>query len=469
MSHVPVVAIIGRPNVGKSSLFNRFVGRDKAIVSEIPGTTRDFIDSILKTNNGKQYQLIDTAGIMELEMEDEGEQNLEKEVQKQVRYAIDVADVLVFLVDVQEKDLLPTDREAADFLRKSKKPFILVANKCDSPRWESHAVSMYELGLGEPLLISVAHKMNIEKLRKQIDLLVEEIPFGVEENPDDVFAKIALIGTPNVGKSALFNAIFGQKRALVSDVAGTTRDAFDTEIIVDEKKYLLIDTAGIRRRGSIEKGIEKFSIIRTERSIRRADVCLLVLDAKKGIAKQDMHVVQHILEQKKGLIIVVNKWDLVKQLTDLPDELRLARITVPNPLEQFVAYLRYKFPFLPWAPAVFVSAKNNKNIDQIFPIVNRVMAAREQRIETGKLNSFIERVILKHKPTGTKSYMPKISYVSQVDVRPPHFLFFVNDKQFFHFSYPRYLENMLREKYGFEGTPITIELRNKKKKDYKNG
>jgi len=468
---LPTIAIVGRPNVGKSSLFNRFVGRDMAIVTDVPGTTRDRISATIrpKKKGQRPFELIDTAGVIRLIHDDAKEQELETRTQEQVRYALDNADILLFMVDGKADGFASTDYDVAELIRRSKKPVIFVVNKCDNKKIAQGAAFVYELGYEEPILLSVSHKQGFDELILRIQEEVAEFPEEEEEEETGRMTKFALVGTPNVGKSAIFNAMCGVEKALVSDVAGTTRDATDTTLEVDGTTYLAIDTAGIRKRGKIEKGIEKFSILRTKKSIAKADICLLVLDAKKGVTKQDQHVSEAVLAEGKGLIIIVNKWDLVKEYSDFPVELQAARIHANELMDQYVAYLRFKFPYLPWAPALFTSGLTGKNIKNIFPLLDEIMVERDKRVDTGKFNRFLERIIEKHKPTGAKAFIPKISYGTQIAVRPPTFAIVVNDKKFFHFSYARYIENKLREKYGFTGTPIRVELKNKRKKDYKGG
>lgn len=464
----PVVAIIGRPNVGKSSLFNRYAGASRAIISDVAGTTRGSVDGVVRKKGLPTFLMVDTAGIMAIDDDSTPEHVLEQRVQGQVRYAIENADILLYLVDGQHPDATEGDREATQLVRRSGKPYMFVANKCDNQKYIDGTLELASLGLGVPFCISVSHKRGLSELDKELLRIMKANHMDVQEEEDrqDIFARIALVGTPNVGKSALFNALVGEEKVLVSDVPGTTRDSHDTFLTREDKLYKLVDTAGIKRRGKIEQGIETFSLIRTDRAIARADTCILVIDAVRGVAKQDMHVVEYVLEHKKGLIIVVNKWDLVKSYDDLPEELRAARIRVPDLMEQYIAFLRFKFPFLSWASVLFTSAKTGKNVMQLFSLVEQVMDSREKRIDTGPLNTFLGFVIEKHKPTGTKAYVPRIQYATQVGVHPPHFVFFVNDKEFFHFSYARYLENSIREKYGFEGTPIIVEYKNKRKKKY---
>lgn len=468
--HYPVIAIIGRPNVGKSSLFNRYAGASRAIISDLAGTTRGSVDGVVRKKGLPTFLMVDTAGIMAIDDDTTPEKVLEQRVQDQVRYAIEHADVLLYLVDGQHPDAVAGDRDAAELVRRSGKPYLFVANKCDNQRIIDDSVDLTRLGLGMPICISVSHKRGLSDLDKAIVKIMKKhrLEMVEEEERPDIFARIAIVGTPNVGKSAMFNALVGEEKVLVSDVSGTTRDSHDTFMTREDKLYKLVDTAGIKRRGKIGKGIDTFSLIRTERAIMRADTCVLVLDAQRGVAKQDMHVVEYVLEHKKGLIIVVNKWDLIKSYDDLPEELRAARIRVPDLMEQYIAFLRFKFPFLPWASVLFTSAKTGRNVDQLFDLVSTVMASRETRIDTGPLNTFLGYVIEKHKPTGAKAQIPRIQYATQVGTHPPHFVFFVNDKEFFHFSYARYLENSIREKYGFQGTPLIIELKNKKKKKYTN-
>lgn len=464
----PVVAIVGRPNVGKSSLFNRYAGASRAIISDVAGTTRGSVDGLVRKKGMPVFLMVDTAGIMAIDDDKTPESVLEQRVQEQVRYAIAHADIVLYLVDAQHPDSVSVDKEAAQLVRRANKPYLFVANKADNARMEEAAIDLTRLGLGMPICISVSHKRGFDRIDKELMRLMNEHNLVGEEEQErpDIFARIAIVGTPNVGKSAMFNALVGEEQVIVSEVSGTTRDSHDTFMNHEDKLYKLVDTAGIKRRGKIEQGIETFSLLRTERAIARADTCILVLDAAKGVTNQDMHVVEYVLEQNKGLIIVVNKWDLIKKYEDLPEELQAARIRVPDLMEQYIAFLRFKFPFLPWASVLFTSAKTGKNVMELFPLVEQVMESREKRIETGPLNTFLAYVIEKHKPSGAKAMIPRIQYATQVGGHPPHFVFFVNDKEAFHFSYSRYLENAIREKYGFEGTPIVIEYKNKTRKKY---
>lgn len=449
----PVVAVVGKPNVGKSSLFNLLIGERKAITAKEAGTTRDRIYGKAtikgKKGNGENKGielpciLVDTGGI---EME-KGEV-LEGKMRKQAETAIHEADVILFLVDSRE-ELTAPDYEAADIIRKSGKPVILAASKCDSGLADTSEFA--SLGFGMPLEISTFHKTGIDELNNQMLEAFESGGFGgsresgrLEEQENNVI-KIAFVGRPNVGKSSLLNAFFDDEKVIVSEIPGTTRDAADFELDYNDQKFVLIDTAGIRRRGAVEKGIEDFSVARSLQALDTADVAVLLLDAREGITKQDMHIADYVLKSKTGLIIAVNKTDLL----DKGEE----------PRDEWLKNLQYQFDFTPWAAAVFISAKNKKNIEKILDLACEIKKERGKRIPTRELNLFLQEIMLKHRPTGSGSKKPKTLYFTQVDVHPPHFVLFVNNEEWFHFSYYRYLENRLREKYGFSGTPIRLELK----------
>ena len=463
----PVVAIVGRPNVGKSSLFNLLIGERKAITAREAGTTRDRIygkayiggspSTTLRTFGGKSggrsgrsgrietgqpCMLVDTGGI---EME-KGEV-LEGKMKQQAQTAITEADVILFLVDSRE-EITGADHEAADIIRKSGRPVVLIASKCDSGLSETSELA--SLGFGLPIEVSVFHKTGLDELEEKLLEEMGEIGGMGEtrgaEGSDDMI-KIAFVGKPNVGKSSLLNAFFNDEKVIVSEIAGTTRDATDFELDFKDNKFLLIDTAGIRKRGSVEVGIEKFSVARSLQALDKADVAVLLLDAREGITRQDMHIADYILKSKTGLIIAINKTDLL----DKGEE----------PRDEWLDNLQYKFDFTPWAAAVFISAVNKKNIEQLLDIAVQIKEERGKRVPTRELNLFLQESMIKHAPTGAGRSIPKALYFTQVDIHPPHFVLFVNNKECFHFSYFRYLENRLREKYGFAGTPIKLEMKSK--------
>ena len=456
----PVVAIVGRPNVGKSSLFNLLIRERKAITAKEAGTTRDriyakaYIGGRNERNernerNGKPCMLIDTGGI---EME-KGEV-LEGRMRQQAETAITEADVILFLVDSRE-ELTQPDYEAVEIIRKSGRPVVLIASKCDSGLSETSELAA--LGFGLPVEVSVFHKTGLCELE---DRLLGEMSGisgmdkedeKVEEDEDMI--KIAFVGRPNVGKSSLLNAFFDDDKVIVSEIAGTTRDAADFELDFKDDKFLLIDTAGIRRRGAVEVGIEKFSVARSLQALDKADVAVLLLDARDGVTRQDMHIADYILKSKTGLIIAINKTDLL----DKGEE----------PRDEWLDDLHYKFDFTPWAAAVFISAVNKKNIEQLLNIAVQIKEERGKRIPTRELNLFLQECMIRHAPTGAGKSIPKALYFTQVDIHPPHFVLFVNNRERFHFSYYRYLENRVRERYGFAGTPIRLEMKSKEEREWK--
>ena len=437
----PIIAIVGKPNVGKSTLFNRIIGKRLAIISEKAGTTRDRIYQNI-TINDFPVSLVDTGGLSY-----ESNDNFEHNIKSQAQVAINEADLIYFVIDTSEQ-LTIEDYGAADILRKSNKKVILIANKFDSKESESRIVELYSLGFGDPIGISSIHNLGFDELNKVTLKALKDLKFKPvkekKENKNNI--KICLLGRPNVGKSSLVNAILGQNRVIVSDIPGTTRDSLDINFTFGDKNFTLVDTAGLKRRGKIIPGIDKFSSLRVFRALDDSDVALLMLDFKEGISKQDMHIAQYILEAKKGLILVVNKIDLAEEEKDR---------------DKFLSKVMDKFIFLPWAPLVFVSALKKKNINKVFEIAESIVQERNKRIPTGELNSFIKRITIKHHPSGTKRIKPKIFYVSQTGVNPPEFVFFVNDAGALHFSYRRYLENELRKAYSFAGTAISLVFRSR--------
>jgi GTP-binding protein len=446
----PIVAIVGRPNVGKSTFFNRLIGQRKAIVEDLPGTTRDRLygDSDW---NGRTFTVVDTAGLL-YEEEDQNAPLVEiaRRVREQAELAIAEADVIIFLVDAVE-GLTTADAEVAEALRQTYKPVILAANKADNQARAQNAVEFYALNLGEPIPMSAYHGIGTGDV---LDRVAELLPVVEEEEADEAI-KIAIVGRPNVGKSSLLNKLLGQERSVVSAVPGTTRDSIDTRLEVDGAKVLLIDTAGIRRRGKVERGIEKYSVLRAMRAVERADVALLLIDAEEGVTAQDTHIAGMILEQLKGVAILVNKWDLIAKDNDT--------------FNAFTRHVREQFNFIPYAPLLFISAKSGQRVDKIMPLALEIAQERQRRIPTSELNTLLRAAVYDHPPTSIhKGAHLRIYYATQPQVAPPVFLFFANNADEIHWGYERYLENRIRDKYGFTGTPIKIVFRSRDEKDEKD-
>ncbi len=460
----PLVAIVGRPNVGKSTFFNRMIGERVAVVEDMPGTTRDRIygDSDW---NGREFTLIDTGGLefgSDIPVGQVGLNgqpgDLMKQVQEQAELAIEEADVIVFMVDVRG-GITAADQEVADVLRRTSKPVILAANKADSARFRQDAVEFYALGIGDPIDISSLQGIGTGDL---LDAIVEALPPEEEEadEEEEDIPRIAIVGRPNVGKSSLLNAILGYQRAIVSEVPGTTRDAIDTELEFEGRKIRLVDTAGIRRRGRVGPGVEKFSVLRASRAIERADVAILVIDASQGLAAQDTHIAGEIHEQAKGVLVVVNKWDLAQEQRRAMREDRPPR---PNEeIESAEAYRRIiaeGLKFIPYAPIVFISAKTGYHVKSLLQTALTIADNRFLRVPTARLNEVVQEAKRHHNPTVFRGKVAKIYYATQTQVNPPTFVFFVNDPQAVHFSYERYLENQLRHAFGFKGTGIRLFFR----------
>jgi GTP-binding protein len=436
----PIVAIVGRPNVGKSTLFNRLVGERQAIVEDQPGTTRDRVYGTTDWA-GVEFTVVDTAGLQdEEEIASSSLVEIAKWTTQQARQAIEEADVILFMVDAKH-GITAGDYEVADLLRRADKPTILVANKAESSERREGAVEFYNLGLGEPYTISAYHGTGTGDL---LDRIVDSLP-EVEEEPETEGPNIAIVGRPNVGKSRLLNALLGQERAIVSDVPGTTRDTLDTQLIWAGQPLTLIDTAGIRRRGRIEQGIERYSVIRAMRAIDRSDVVLLLIDATEDFTAQDLHIAGYIEEQKKGIVVVVNKWDLVEKDAKTMDEYR--------------EKARRELAFIPYASVLFISAKFGQRVHQVLETALKVVEERQKRVSTSVLNKVLRNAVAKHPPPSKPGKWIKFYYATQVDVSPPTFVFFCNDPAGIHFSYRRYLENELREACGFDGTPIRMSFR----------
>ena len=438
----PTVAIIGKPNVGKSTFFNYIVGSRISIVEDTPGVTRDRVYA--ETNwRGRNFTVVDTAGI-----EPESEDVIISQMRQQAQMAIEIADVILFLTDVKQ-GVTAVDQEIALMLKKSKKPVVLVCNKADNmSRDQNDVYEFYNLGVGEPHPVSAANALGIGDV---LDAIYEKFPEKQEGEDEDDRIKVAVIGKPNVGKSSLINKILGQNRTIVSSIAGTTRDAIDTEYENDYGKYVLIDTAGIRRKSKVTEKIEKFSIMRTLLAIERADVCLMMIDALEGVTEQDAKIAGEAHEAGKGVIIVVNKWDEYEKET--------------GTLEKYKKEVYNKLSYLAYAPMIFISAKTGQRVDKLFNMINNVAEQNAKRISTSVLNQVINEAIALVQPPTDKGKRLKIFYGTQVSTKPPTFVIFVNNKELFHFSYQRYLVNQLRKEFGLEGTPIRMIAREKSDKE----
>ncbi|MBK9941339.1 MAG: ribosome biogenesis GTPase Der [Kouleothrix sp.] len=447
----PIVALVGRPNVGKSTFFNRLIGQRKAIVEDIPGTTRDRLygDSDW---NGRVFTVVDTAGLLFEEPDDSAPlAEIARRVREQAELAIAEADLIVFMVDAVE-GMTTADAEVAEVLRNTYKPVVLAANKADNSERALNAVEFYALNLGDPIPMSAYHGIGTGDV---LDRVTEQMPI-VEADDDDAAVKIAIVGRPNVGKSSLLNRLIGQERSVVSAVPGTTRDSIDTPLDYAGTRVLLIDTAGIRRRGKIERGIEKYSVMRALRTIERADVALLLIDAEEGVTAQDTHIAGMILDQLKGVAILVNKWDLIVKDNET--------------FNAFTRQVRDQFNFIPYAPLLFISAATGQRVDQVIALALEIAQERQRRISTSELNTLLRQAAYDHPPTAVhKGAHLRIYYATQPQAAPPVFLFFANDAEQVHWGYGRYLENRIREKYGFTGTPIKIVFRGRDENDEKDG
>lgn len=435
----PIVAIVGRPNVGKSTLFNIFADSRISIVEDTPGVTRDRLYADAEWLDRK-FTMVDTGGI-----EMQNTDSIAVSIRQQAEVAIREADVILFVCDART-GITNDDLEVAKMLRQSRKPVVLAVNKADTPKQEAEAYEFYNLGIGEPYLISASNRLNLGDL---LDAVVEKFPpEGEDEDDSEDVIKVAIIGRPNVGKSSIFNDIIGQTRSIVSDVAGTTRDAIDVPMEKDGQTYLFIDTAGMRRKGKIDEPIEKYSIIRTLRAVDRSDVVLLVLNAVEGITDQDKKIAGYAHEAGKGIVIVVNKWDLY------PDKTVMST-------EEFTKNIRHELIFMPYANVVYVSALTQQRISRLPEMIKDAAEANAMRIATSVLNQVVTDAVAMNQPPMEKGKRLKILYTTQVKVKPPTFVIFCNEPEIMHFSYQRYLENQLREAFGFKGTPINIIVRGK--------
>jgi len=433
----PIVAIVGRPNVGKSTLFNRLTGKRIAIVEDKPGVTRDRIYSEAEWLNNK-YVLVDTGGI-----EPFSEDIILSQMKRQAEVAIDTASVIVFIVDGKE-GITHADEEVAEMLRKTKKPVVLVVNKIDNPSNFSNVYEFYNLGIGEPFGVSSSAGLGIGDL---LDKIVSYFKDMDEEDTEDEETKVAIIGKPNVGKSSLVNRLLKEERVIVSDIPGTTRDAIDSLLEVNGDKYVLIDTAGMRKKSKVSEEVERYSVIRALAAIERADVCLVMVDAEEGVTEQDTKIAGYAHESGKGIIIVVNKWDLIEK-----DD---------KTMNEFSNKIRNNLVFITYAPIIFISAKTGQRVEKLIELVKFVANQNAMRISTGVLNDIISDAVLMNQPPIAKGRRLKIFYATQASTKPPTFIMFVNDPEIMHFSYARYLENQLRSRFGFEGTPIRFIYRSR--------
>lgn len=440
----PTVAIVGRPNVGKSTFFNYIVGKRISIVEDTPGVTRD---RIYAEANWREidFTIVDTGGI-----EPESEDVILSQMREQADIAVSIADVILFVTDVKQ-GITAADRDIALMLKKSKKPVILICNKADNlGRTTDDIYEFYNLGLGEPYPVSAKNALGIGDV---LDAIYDELPKNQDEKEDDTVTKVAIIGKPNVGKSSLVNKILGENRVIVSNIAGTTRDAIDSEFENEFGKYVFIDTAGIRRKSKVTETLERYSVMRSQLAIERADVCLLMLDANEGVTDQDAKIAGEAHEAGKGVIIVVNKWDEYEKDT--------------NTTEKYKKEVYNKLAYLAYAPIMFISAKTGQRVNKLYELINNVASQNALRVSTAVLNQVLNEAIAIVQPPTDKGRRLKIFYMTQATTKPPTFVVFVNDKQLFHFSYERYLVNQLRKEFGLTGTPIRMIVREKGEKKLK--
>lgn len=435
----PIVAIVGRPNVGKSTLFNVIAGDSIAIVKDTPGVTRDRIYADCSWLN-YNFTLIDTGGI-----EPDSSDVILSQMRDQAQIAIDTADVIIFLVDVRQ-GLTDADGKVADMLRRSQKPVVLCVNKVDSfKKMEADVYEFYNLGIGDPIPVSASNHQGVGDL---LEAVSDHFKKDGSESDDDDRPRIAIVGRPNVGKSSIVNCLVGEKRVIVSDIAGTTRDAIDTPLKRNGREYILIDTAGLRRKSKIHEDLERYSIIRTVTAVERADVVVMVIDAAEGVAEQDAKIAGIAHERGKGVIIAVNKWDAVEK-----DDKTIYKMT--EKIKQTLAYM-------PYAEFVFISAKTGQRLDKLFELIDMIIENQSMRIATGVLNEILAEAVAMQQPPSDKGRRLKIFYMTQISVKPPTFVVFVNDKKLMHYSYTRYIENQIRNAFGFRGTPLRFIIRERK-------
>lgn len=437
----PVVAIVGRPNVGKSTLFNALAGEMISIVKDTPGVTRDRIYADV-TWLDKEFTMIDTGGI-----EPDSKDIILSQMREQAQIAIDTADVIIFITDVKQ-GLVDADSKVADMLRRSGKPVVLVVNKVDNfDKYMADVYEFYNLGIGDPVPISAASRLGLGDM---LDIVAENFPEGSAQAEDDDRPRVAIVGKPNVGKSSIINKLLGENRVIVSDIAGTTRDAIDTEILHNGKEYIFIDTAGLRRKNKIKEELERYSIIRTVTAVERADVVLMVIDATEGVTEQDAKIAGIAHERGKGVIIVVNKWDAIEKND--------------RTMREYESDIRQVLSYMPYAEIMYVSAATGQRLNRLYDMIDMVIENQTLWIATGVLNEIMTEAVAMQQPPSDKGKRLKLYYITQVAVKPPTFVIFVNDKELMHFSYTRYLENKIREAFGFRGTSLKFFIRERKEK-----
>lgn len=432
----PIVAVVGRPNVGKSTLFNALAGEKIAIVKDTPGITRDRIYADVSWLD-RNFTLIDTGGI-----EPDSKDVILSQMRAQAEIAIETADVIIFLVDVKQ-GLVDADSKVADMLRRSKKPVVLVVNKVDSlQKYMADVYEFYNLGIGDPIAVSAANRLGLGDM---LDEVMKYFPETAAEDEEDERPRVAIVGKPNVGKSSLINKLLGEERLIVSDIAGTTRDAVDTEVTYKGREYVFIDTAGLRRKNKIKEDLERYMIVRTVSAVERADVVVLVIDAVEGVTEQDAKIAGIAHERGKAVIIAVNKWDAVEK-----DDKTIYRVTEK---------VRNTLAYMPYAELLFVSVKTGQRLNKLFDTIDMVSQNHAMRVATGVLNEIMAEAVAMQQPPTDKGKRLKLYYITQVAVKPPTFVIFVNDKELMHFSYTRYIENQIRETFGFKGTPLRFIIR----------
>lgn len=438
----PVVAVVGRPNVGKSTLFNALAGENISIVKDTPGITRDRIYTDI-TWLDKNFTLIDTGGI-----EPESKDIILSQMREQAQIAIDTADVILFMVDVKQ-GLVDTDSKVADMLRRSGKPIILVVNKVDSfHKYMADVYEFYNLGIGEPFAISSANKLGFGELLDEVVSYFDKGVASEEEEDEDERTRVAIVGKPNAGKSSIINRLIGENRLIVSDIAGTTRDAVDTEVVYQGKEYVFIDTAGLRRKNKIKEELERYMIIRTVTAVERADIVVLVIDATEGVTEQDAKIAGIAHDRGKATIIAVNKWDLIEKDN--------------KTVNQFTQKIRQILSFMPYAEILFISAETGQRLPKLYETIDIVYENHAMRVATGVLNEIMAEAVALQQPPSDKGKRLRLYYITQAAVKPPTFVIFVNDKELMHFSYTRYIENQIREAFGFRGTPLKFIIRERK-------
>ena len=438
----PIVAVVGRPNVGKSTLFNHLAGQQISIVKDTPGVTRDRIYAEVSWLD-KNFTLIDTGGI-----EPETKDIILAQMREQAQIAIDTADVIIFITDVRQ-GLVDSDAKVADMLRRSHKPVILVVNKVDNfDKFMPDVYEFYNLGIGDPIPVSAVSKLGIGDM---LDEVIKHFPEDSDGDEEDDRPKIAIVGKPNVGKSSIVNKLVGKNRVIVSDIAGTTRDAIDTTIKYNNKEYVFIDTAGLRRKNKIKEEIERYSIIRTVAAVERADIVIIVIDAIEGVTEQDAKIAGIAHERGKGIIVAVNKWDAIEKND--------------KTIYEYTNKIKDTLSFMPYAEILFISALTGQRLNKIYELIDEIIDSQNMRVPTGVLNEILTEAVAMQQPPSDKGKRLRIYYITQVSVKPPTFVMFVNDKQLTHFSYTRYIENKIREAFGFRGTSIRFINRERKEKD----